>query len=82
MVLSTHNVTSKYVTIKIESIKYKYTNKYVMPKTTITLDAWKCFRCDYSWPNKRDKKPIRCPSCGTPYWDFPKKQKEEVDKYE
>lgn len=50
-----------------------------MPTTTITLDAWKCCRCSYSWPNKREMKPIRCPKCGSPYWDIPKKEKEVED---
>jgi len=55
-----------------------------MPKTTLTLDAWECLRCNphYKWLNTRDKKPVRCPSCGSPYWDAPKlkKEKEEEEK--
>lgn len=38
----------------------------------MTLNAWKCLRCPHVWPNKREKKPIRCPRCGSPYWDIPK----------
>ncbi len=51
-----------------------------MPKTTITFDAWKCTRCPHVWPNKREKKPIRCPDCGSPYWDIPKKDETEDEK--
>ncbi len=52
-----------------------------MPKTTITTDAWECFRCGYIWPDKRQVKPPRCAGCGSVYWDVPKKDKvkEEED---
>lgn len=47
----------------------------------MTLDAWKCLRCGYVWPDKREKKPIRCPApgCGSPYWDIPRKNKRRED---
>ena len=54
-----------------------------MPKATMTLQAWKCLRCSHVWPDKREKKPIRCPACGSPYWDMPivnKKREVEEDK--
>ncbi len=50
-----------------------------MPKTTITFDAWRCFRCGYVWKGKTDEKPLRCAkaSCGSVYWDRPRKKEEE-----
>ena len=70
------NVAFMFVTFIITKLKYKCAVEIIMPKTTITMDAWKCSRCPHIWPNKRDKKPIRCPGCGSPYWDIPLKQKE------
>lgn len=49
-----------------------------MPKTTITCDAWKCLRCKYIWKGKNKSKPLRCPSCGSCYWDMLKKGEEEI----
>ena len=44
-----------------------------MSRTTMTIAAWKCIRCNHVWPNNREKKPIRCPDCGSPYWDIPRR---------
>lgn len=35
----------------------------------------KCERCNHKWLI-RDlrREPVRCPSCGTPYWNRPKKK--------
>ncbi len=40
------------------------------------LDGWECLRCKshHRWLNTREKKPVRCPACGSPYWDTPKKE--------
>jgi predicted Zn-ribbon and HTH transcriptional regulator len=51
-----------------------------VPKTTITIDAWKCLRCDYVWPDKRENKPLRCAGCGSPYWDIPITNKIKEEK--
>ncbi len=51
-----------------------------MPRTTMTLNAWTCLRCPdkpHVWPVRGDVKPLRCPSCGSCYWDRPRKKKEE-----
>ena len=45
-----------------------------MPQTTMTCDAWKCCRCNYVWINNREQKPMRCPKCGSVYWDRPRKE--------
>lgn len=47
-----------------------------MPKTTITVDAWQCSRCQYKWKGKTEEKPLRCPDCGSCYWDIPRKNEE------
>ena len=50
-----------------------------MPKTTIemseadelpwTLTSLNCKRCPHLWFPRSQKKPKRCPKCGSPYWD-------------
>jgi predicted Zn-ribbon and HTH transcriptional regulator len=38
--------------------------------------AWKCERCEHVWlPREKDKKPLVCPKCKSPYWDTPRKVK-------
>ena len=39
-----------------------------------TMPAWICLRCDYVWP-KRDNIPVRCPECGSAYWNKPRQRK-------
>ena len=68
-----------------------------MPKTTIemseadelpwTLTSLNCKRCPHLWFPRSQKKPKRCPKCGSPYWDrdiaYPtisQKQKKGRDK--
>lgn len=53
-----------------------------MPKTTITFDAWKCTRCGYVWKPKQQEKPLRCArsSCGSVYWDRPRKNDVEENE--
>ena len=36
----------------------------------------KCYRCSHVWiPRNIEEKPAVCPSCKSPYWDRPKKEK-------
>ncbi|KKN34504.1 hypothetical protein LCGC14_0792990 [marine sediment metagenome] len=32
-----------------------------------------CLRCDYQWHPRSNEKPVRCPKCGSPYWDRERK---------
>ena len=50
-----------------------------MPKTTMTIDVWECFRCGHKWIGKNSSKPIKCPKCSSPYWAKPKKDEESDD---
>lgn len=49
-----------------------------MPETTLTFNAWECTRCGHKWIKRNDIKPLRCSGCGNPYWDTPKKKKEDT----
>lgn len=57
--------------------------KYIIRKT---INAFKCLRCGHEWiprvemaqlEGKIKDKPRICPSCKTPYWDLPRKEKEQ-----
>ena len=48
-----------------------------MPRTTMTIDAWQCCRCGYVWKGKTNETPLRCPDCGSCYWNRPRKNEEE-----
>lgn len=39
------------------------------------LQQQTCLRCANRWWPRRPKKPLRCPSCKSPYWDRPRKPK-------
>lgn len=38
-----------------------------------------CKRCQHTWHPRRAEKPLRCPGCGTPYWDRPRRDDRAVD---
>jgi len=41
---------------------------------------WKkdeCLRCPHKWYRRTPKKPTICPSCKTPYWNVPRKNKKD-----
>ena len=42
------------------------------------LEALKrtCLRCGHAWTLRSAVEPLRCPKCGSPYWDRPKQSKE------
>ena len=45
----------------------------------VWVDGFKCERCGHVWvPRNRDKLPLVCPKCKSPYWDKPKTKKEEA----
>ncbi len=35
----------------------------------VKLTKLKCKRCKYEWYPKAERLPVRCPKCGSPYWD-------------
>lgn len=46
-----------------------------MGKISITVEGYKCERCEHEWiPRKKDKEPIICPNCKSPYWNIPRKR--------
>ncbi|MCK5260548.1 MAG: hypothetical protein KAJ44_00030 [Thermoplasmatales archaeon] len=45
-----------------------------MGKVKITVDGYKCERCEHEWiPRNWEEKPRVCPKCKSPYWDKPRK---------
>lgn len=48
-----------------------------MGKIKITIDGYKCERCTHEWipRTKTEEIPIICPKCKSPYWNKPKKNK-------
>ena len=48
-----------------------------MAKIKITIEGYKCERCGHEWiPRvKIEEEPTICPSCKSPYWNKPKKNK-------
>lgn len=50
-------------------------------KTKIQVIIRTCKRCKEEWPQRGKKRPIKCPRCGTPYWDldpvYKKQEKQE-----
>lgn len=39
----------------------------------VKLDGWRCLRCQDTWRSnlKNNKRPKKCPKCGTYLWDKP-----------
>jgi len=48
----------------------------------IKLPLLKCKRCGKEWHPRRERMPVRCPRCGSPYWnrDYERKTKKKVKK--
>lgn len=44
---------------------------------TSKLEICQCLRCSHSWASRRKNRetslPVRCPGCGSPYWNRPRK---------
>ena len=41
----------------------------------VILPILTCLRCGHRWYPKQERLPIRCPKCGSPYWNKPKRVK-------
>ncbi len=39
----------------------------------ITLEGYKCERCEHEWVARGKEEPRVCPKCKSPYWNTPKK---------
>ena len=39
-----------------------------------------CYRCGKTWWPRTPSKPKRCPRCKTPYWDRPRREKDQTPK--
>ena len=37
----------------------------------VTLNRYKCERCEHIWLPRDQNKPTVCPKCKSPYWDKP-----------
>lgn len=55
-----------------------------MPKVRITLDGWRCTRCDHEWVPRHYYResgemvpPKVCPNCKSPYWDVEPKRRRQ-----
>ena len=38
----------------------------------ITLEGYRCERCDHKWVPRDNNVPRVCPKCKSPYWDIPR----------
>lgn len=44
----------------------------------VQVEAYKCERCGHIWlPRNTEQEPRVCPSCKSPYWNRPKKNKKD-----
>lgn len=41
----------------------------------VTINGFKCTRCDHIWVPREKYKPMVCPRCKSPYWDLPRQNK-------
>lgn len=45
----------------------------------IAVMGYRCERCEHEWvPRMRDRAPMVCPTCKSPYWDRPRRTKAAV----
>ena len=38
------------------------------------LPQFQCKRCEHKWIPRKEGTPLRCPKCGSPYWNRDKKR--------
>jgi len=38
------------------------------------LKKLKCLRCTHKWFPRKEKLPLFCPKCNSPYWNKPRKK--------
>jgi hypothetical protein len=55
--------------------KYTYERKPTMNEQNQVYTIFQCHRCSHQWPSKQ-KSPIICPRCKSPYWNRPKTKKQ------
>lgn len=58
-------------TLKVIYFKIIY---LYMAKMKIIVDGYKCERCGHEWVKRKDKEPLVCPKCKSPYWNIPRKE--------
>ena len=45
----------------------------------VQIWGYRCERCEHEWvPRNKDEEPRVCPRCKSPYWDKPRKPKENA----
>lgn len=49
-----------------------------MGKIKITVDGYKCERCEHEWVPRDKSHPRVCPKCKSPYWDKPRKKIRDI----
>ena len=45
-----------------------------MCKIKITVEGYKCKRCEHEWIPRNKDLPLVCPKCKSPYWNKPRKR--------
>lgn len=51
-----------------------------MAKIKITLEGYRCERCNHEWIPRTKDYPVICPKCKSPYWDKPKSDRSVAAK--
>lgn len=52
-----------------------------MGKVEITVEGFKCERCEHEWIPRNKNEPAVCPKCKSPYWNRPRrKTKDKTNK--
>ena len=46
----------------------------IQPHHKTELPKYTCKRCGGSWTARKNKKPVQCPKCKSPYWDKDRKK--------
>jgi len=75
----------RFLRIKVGTFRYILQKNYkekinpigIMAKIMITVQGYRCERCNHEWiPRIKVKEdPVICPKCKSPYWNKPKKRK-------
>ncbi|MBS3136506.1 hypothetical protein J4401_06135 [Candidatus Woesearchaeota archaeon] len=46
-----------------------------MARIKLVVDGFQCERCSHKWIPRVKRYPVICPSCKSPYWDKPRRNK-------